>query len=349
MATRPSSVGTIFLFVDTCVWLDLAKQVDGGKMVAILRELHDQGRIRLIVPQIVLDEFERNREKVQKDMTRSVSSKFREVRNAISEHGRGDGKQVAISQLDDITHKGPLINQLATQNFDAILDLLRMNEPTTADSELTARVIERALTKLAPFHREKNSVADALLIEMYGAAVTAATEHENHFCFITHNTKDFSSNEGDVRQPHADLIGFFSQPHSHYFIDLLAALSTYLPDEMKNLDIEFDYYEEPRSLDEVHALLDKLLDQIWYNRHKNREHHIEIGEIKLVDKWQNNSSSIIQQSIWDGALVAANEIEAKYDPEDLGPWEDFEWGMLSGKLSAVRWMLGEDWETTLDT
>jgi hypothetical protein len=44
------------------------------------------------------------------------------------------------------------------------------------------------------------------------------------------------------------------------------------------------------------------------------------------------------------------EMEQKYGKDELMATmnDDFSWGMLSGKLSALRWVLGEDWDF-LDT
>ena len=40
------------------------------------------------------------------------------------------------------------------------------------------------------------------------------------------------------------------------------------------------------------------------------------------------------------AKKAAAKVEKTYGKKNLGPWSKFDWGMLNGKLSALRWCLG---------
>jgi hypothetical protein len=43
----------------------------------------------------------------------------------------------------------------------------------------------------------------------------------------------------------------------------------------------------------------------------------------------------IQRGVWERAMKAAAKVEKKCGLENLGAWDDFEWGMINGKLSAL--------------
>ena len=57
---------------------------------------------------------------------------------------------------------------------------------------------------------------------------------------------------------------------------------------------------------------------------------------------------MIQRDVWKRAKEAARKVERRFGEKNLGPWDDFEWGMVNGKLSTLRWVLGDEWDM-LDT
>lgn len=94
--------------------------------------------------------------------------------------------------------------------------------------------------------------------------------------------------------------------------------------------------DEVRTLEEVLEAENMFFDKIWFDRHLSLEYRIEQG---MED---------VNPEIWQGAMESARKVIEKYGEENLGPYSDFEWGILNGKLSALRWVLGDEWDM-LDT
>jgi hypothetical protein len=342
------------VLIDTCVWLDLAQDSKQTPLLLVVENMVRDKTVSLIVPRIVHDEFYKNRDRVAKASARSLASHFQQVKEVVNK-GTTDPRRrrALLAQLDDLNHKIPLIGGAAEGVLERTGKLLQQATIVEISDAAKLRAADRALNRKAPCHREsKNSIADAIVIEAYFEAVEAGKAGER-FAFVTHNKKDFSILNGNQKVPHPDLAPRFSRIKSMYFINLAELLRRIDPSTVTELIWEQMWQQEPRSLSEMLAAHEVLWRQVWYNRHKNREWMVQQGKIKMVprDVWEkgkrNNQSQIVDE-IWKGALRAARRTERELGKGKIGPWTDFEWGMINGKLSAIRWVLGDDWDM-LDT
>jgi hypothetical protein len=78
----------------------------------------------------------------------------------------------------------------------------------------------------------------------------------------------------------------------------------------------------------------EIFDRVWYYRR-----FVAMSNAK--DKGE-------EVKRWDVGKEAAKRLRKKYGPGIGKYMSDFDWGFLQGKMSAIRWVLGDDWDF-LDT
>lgn len=90
-----------------------------------------------------------------------------------------------------------------------------------------------------------------------------------------------------------------------------------------------------RTQKQISKAVDDLCDLVWYER-----------KLEMFSNIQDGVENMPSKETYDQIIKAMKKIQklTGYD----GTESDFEWGMINGKLSALRWVLGEDWDF-LDT
>jgi hypothetical protein len=339
------------VLIDTSVWLDLAEDPKQTPLLNLLMDLVSGGHINLLVPRIVLNEFQKNRNRVAKSSAKSLSTHFNFVKDAIR-RADGDKKQKdrVLGYLSDVDHRIPILGGAAEGTLARIDTIFAAATVIEASDDVKVRAADRALHRKAPCHHEnKNSMADAVLIETYFECVRTMNGAGQRFAFVTHNKHDFSLANGNQKLPHADFAGSFSKIKSMYFINLAECLRRIDAMRVTYAMWEQEWEQDPRSLAEMLDAMDRLTTQVWYNRHKYLAWQVEKGKHKIVSREEWSKRKLSGQThtvedIWKGALKSAKKAERQLGEGNYGPWTDFEWGMTNGKLSVLRWMLGEDWD-----
>ena len=163
------------------------------------------------------------------------------------------------------------------------------------------------------------------LLKIGGTALIAFLGGLGSYWVYLHKRKIEKAPEREKLQEAEKLTSLFIQHQKHNIspTDLLE-----FRERMLSYQDEIEY----RSIGEITEAEEEFYSKVWYGRHKLLEKTVESGQ-RSVDP-----------DIWKGALKSAKKVEAKYGKEYLGHWDDFEWGMISGKLSALRWILGSEWD-----
>jgi hypothetical protein len=80
--------------------------------------------LELLVPPVLLEEFTRNRDRIEAAMSTNMAERFRLLRRDIVDYVGGYSDE-ALSWIDSLAHQVPMIGAMATRNFEDILKLLQ--------------------------------------------------------------------------------------------------------------------------------------------------------------------------------------------------------------------------------
>ena len=81
---------------------------------------------------------------------------------------------------------------------------------------------------------------------------------------------------------------------------------------------------------EIESALREAEDRLWFDQSRALDHEEDTHNVAL------------------GVMARREAVERLYGRESLGPMTPFELGRLQGKYSALKWVLGGDWDV-LDT
>lgn len=93
-----------------------------------------------------------------------------------------------------------------------------------------------------------------------------------------------------------------------------------------------------RNGNSLSAAYGECIDRVWWNKHQRLQQSLERGEQPLSE---------LQTQLLELAKEAAARIEDRYGRESLS-CSDYQLGIWSGCMSALRWVTGEKWEGSLD-
>src|SRR5437899_325094 len=75
------------LLIDTCVWIDLAKDHHQHPFLRSLDALMQEGKLAVMLPPLVLEEFERNKVHIVNTNRSSLSSALKRAKDLLDQHG----------------------------------------------------------------------------------------------------------------------------------------------------------------------------------------------------------------------------------------------------------------------
>lgn len=240
-----------YIALDTCTWIYLANGTEPVKLLDFIFDESRKGNIAIIVPKIVIDEWEKNKiDTVEKGTIKHFKQVLEELDRVSRLLGK-KGERPKFSFLIDEENQNEYFEEVIEkikssredvksaiqENINKIDEIFKTQSTIIIEIEDKIRLLaaEHAIEKKAPF-KEKNSFADALILFSFIDFVTQ--NNIEGASFISYNTKDFCERSGGKKHLHPDLKPYFEESKSNFYMTVWKVLNTIKEDIITQEEIE---------------------------------------------------------------------------------------------------------------
>ena len=143
-----------YIMLDTCVLLDISTRRNDLPIVSALESLVSLETIKLVLPDIVIAEFSRNKDDVADKTRKRLFHEFKQVRSVVDEFG-GEEKEKALEVLMDVSSRLPLLSEANHATISRVEKLIESSLHVSISENAKIAAVQRGLDKRAPFHMSK--------------------------------------------------------------------------------------------------------------------------------------------------------------------------------------------------
>lgn len=228
-----------YIALDTCSWSYLTNGSEPTKLLDFLLEKSILNKVKIIVPEIVRDEWHKNIEIRSKNNgfsnQKSFDAEMKRVEKLIDSNSDSLVLELALGMQineDEKKHVKDLseaikvikkdIERAENRNVAKIQEIFNNHSIILkAKPEQYQKAASYALLKKAPF-QERNSFADALIV--FSVLGYYKENNIKNGIFVSHNKTDFCKSKPNDSELHQDLVDDFNSCTCSFFATLGAAI-----------------------------------------------------------------------------------------------------------------------------
>ena len=182
--------------LDTNIWIYLTKDTFHELWVKLKNE-QEIGNLEIIVPDIILQEWDRNKSQTIKALTTTIKAEYNsalKLKEYLPKEEQSRLVEILSSYNDETTRI-----KMAKDKVQAIEYFMKSCTIVETTDEQKLYIANLAIAKLPPFQNNKNNFNDSLVIRNIAEYINNTFEVEPDLLYVSNNPNDFINKKtGDI-------------------------------------------------------------------------------------------------------------------------------------------------------